>query len=552
MRKDSDDAEKYFTALFESGAPELRAPIVTVAGERDPTTDFYQERYREWHFLSTRSTLVVLDEAGHFFLKYRAAEVARIVTTAHLAAVPQEHDTWHVQAVSVSPGRVVPTGPQAGLRRFLAVAAAQLISMTGSALTEFAIPIWIYLETGSLVRFALFAVLGLVPGMVVAPLAGAIVDRAPRRTVMLASDIAAGGVLLTLGCLLWTDNLRLWHIYILLVCLSLALTFQRLAYSSAVPQLVPKRFLGHAAGMTQLATGMAQLVVPLVAVGLLASVGLGVILALDVISYVVAVAIVLAVRFPSTMPSRRKEPLLTEIVEGFRYSWGNRSFRTMLLWFAGLNIFLSPLFLLVSPLILSFGTLEQVGRVAFVTGLGIFIGGLALTIWGGPRRRRMRGMLMFTLALAACAVATGLRPSLALVAVGACGMSLWLTVLNGIYSTIVQVKVPQRFHGRVFALNTLIAWSTLPLGFGIVAPYGTKLFEPLAPHLQWLVGSGPGRGIALMYLVFGIVIAGFALVALRSRTLGRFDDEVPDALPDDLVGAQVLAVRRSGGRGERS
>jgi MFS family permease len=427
------------------------------------------------------------------------------------------------------------------MRRFLAVAAGQLVSITGSALTEFAVPIWIYLTTGSLGRFALFSVLALVPGLLVAPLAGAVVDRTSRRAVMLAGDTAAGLTQLALGVALWTHHLEVWEIYPLLVCLSLALTFQRLAYASAVPQLVPKRYLGHANGVVALAGGMAQLLVPLVAVGLLAAIGLGGILALDVVSYAVAVAVVLAVRFPRTMAYRRREPLLTEVAEGFRYSWGHRALRAMLLWFAGLNVFLAPLFLLVTPLVLAFGTLHQLGWVAFGSGLGGVLGGLLLTFWGGPRRRRMYGMLLCTVALGAFGALAGLRPSLTVVVVGAWGLGFWLTLVNGVYATIVQVKVPQRFHGRVFALNTMIAWSTIPIGIGLVGPYATRLFEVPARHLAPLVGTGPGRGTGLTYLVFGLVVVAFALGALGSRTLGRFDESVPDAPPDDLVGVAALA-----------
>jgi amino acid adenylation domain-containing protein len=530
MRRDAQAAEEHFTRLFETGAARLRAPVVTVAGERDPDTEYHEERYREWHVLTDRTGVAVLAEAGHFFLRYRAQELAAILTGAR---PPDE--------VSDSPTAVSPPGPQPGMRRFLAVAAGQLVSITGSAPTEFAVPIWIYLTTGSLGRFALFSVLALVPGLLVAPLAGAIVDRTSRRAVMLAGDTAAGLTQLGLGLLLWTGHLRVWEIYPLLVCLSLALTFQRLAYASAVPQLVPKRYLGHANGVMQLAGGMAQLLVPLVAVGLLAAVGLGGILALDVASYAVAVAVVLAVRFPRTMAWRRREPLLTEIAEGLRYSWGQRGLRTMLLWFAGLNVFLAPMFLLISPLVLSFGTLGQLGRVAFGSGLGGLVGGLLLTFWGGPRRRRLYGMLLCTVALGASGTLAGVRPSLAVVAVGACGLGFWLTLVNGIYGTIVQVKVPQRFHGRVFALNTMIAWSTIPLGIGLVGPYATRLLAVPARHLAPVVGTGPGRGIGLTYLVFGLVVVAFALAALRSRTLGRFDATVPDAAPDDLVGVEALA-----------
>jgi surfactin synthase thioesterase subunit/MFS family permease len=528
MRADARAAEEHFTRLFSDTGMRVNAPIVTIVGERDADTEFHQERYREWHALTDRTGVVVLPEAGHYFLKYRARELAAIVTgTPELSTVDE-----------------VRPGPTPGMGRFLAVAAGQLVSITGSALTEFAVPVWIYVTTGSLGRFALFSVLALVPGLLVAPLAGAVVDRTSRKAVMLAGDVAAGLTQLGFGLLLWTGHLRVWEIYPLLVCLSVALTFQRLASTSAVPQLVPKRYLGHANGVVQMAGGMSQLLVPLVAVGLLAAVGLPGILALDVASYAVAVLVTLVVRFPGTMAWRRKEPLLTEISEGLRYSWGNRSLRAMLLWFAGLNVFLAPMFLLMTPLVLSFAHLRQLGVVAFGSGLGGVLGGLLLTVWGGPRHRRMYAMLLGTLALGACGALAGIRPNLLVVAVAAWGLGFWITVVNGIYATIVQVKVPQRFHGRVFSLNTLIAWSTIPLGIGLVGPYATRLLAAPSRHLAPLLGTGPGRGIGLTYLLFGLAVAAFALWALRFGPLRHFDGTVPDATPDDLVG--VEALRRQG------
>ncbi|MBG0815686.1 non-ribosomal peptide synthetase/MFS transporter [Planomonospora sp. ID82291] len=615
MRAEAEHAERYFTGLLDGGTARLRAPLVTIAGERDPATEYYQERYREWHFLSATSVLVVLEEAGHFFVRYRAGELAEIVTTAHLAAagpaaapaegpaggpaapaggpvapagesvagpaLPREGDggTWWLGGVSRSPGAArsaeaaeapeaaeaaeaaQPPGPEPSMRRFLAVASGQLVSITGSALTEFAVPIWIYLTTGSVADFALFAVLGLVPGLLVAPLAGAVVDRVSRRKVMLCGDIAALCTQLALGVLLWTGNLQIWHIYPLLVCLSVALTFQRLAYGSAIPQLVPKRYLGHANGVNQMVTGVSQLLVPLAAAGLVAGIGLEGILLLDVVSYLFAVGVLVIVRFPRTMAHRRRETVTAEIVEGFRYSWGNRGFRSMLLFFAALNVFLSPLFLMISPLVLSFGTLGDVGRVSFASGMGVFVGGLVMSVWGGPQRLRVRGMLLFTLALGLCCLVTGVRADLLVIGAGAFGMSMALTLVNGIYATIVQVKVAQRFHGRVFALNTMIAWSTTPIGLGLVAPYASAVLEPLmtpdgplAPTLGTVLGTGPGRGIGLMYVVCAAMIIVIAGTALRLRPLARFDRETVDSVPDDVLGSADLMRRglahgRAGGGG---
>ena len=554
MRNQANAAEDYFTDLFERQVRPLRAPVISVVGERDPETDFYRERYREWQFLSPRAALVVLAEGGHYFLNYRAAELADIVTTVHRTEEkPADPDGgWAVLERSATPTVAARSGPEPSMRRFLVVAACQMVSIVGSSLTEFAIPLWIYLQTGSLVRFALFAVLGLLPGMLVAPLAGAIVDRYDRRRVMIAGDLAAGGSQAVLLLLAVTGRLEVGHIYGLLVVLSVALTFQRLAYASAVPQLVPKRFLGHANGVVQMATGVGQFLVPLAAAALLAGIGLTGILLLDAASYLVAVLVVLAVRFPDTLPWRRHESLGQEIVHGLRFALRRNGFLPLLGFFAVLNVFLAPPFLLLSPLVLAFGDLAMVARVSMAAGLGAIAAGALMTFWGGPRRDRTRGMLGGVVVLAASCVLAGLQPVEPLVAVAAFGMSFGLTLTNGIYATIVQIKVPQRYHGRVFAVNTVVAFSTIPVAYGLIAPYGSRLLEPLlapggalAGTVGRVIGVGPGRGIALMCILFGLAMVVQALVSLRIPAVGRFDERVPDALPDDLVGARARASRRN-------
>jgi hypothetical protein len=211
---------------------------------------------------------------------------------------------------------------------------------------------------------------------------------------------------------------------------------------------------------------------------------------------------------------------------------------------------MAALFLMISPLVLSFASLAEVGTVSFFGGLGVFLGGLGMAVWGGPRVRRFRGQLMFTLSLAVSAVIIGVREDLVVITLGVFGMFLSLTLLNGVYTTIVQVKIPQRYHGRVFALNQLVAFSTLPLGYAVVAPVGTALFEPmlakggvLADTVGLLIGTGEGRGIGFLYMLLGTAIALCVLVARRRRALWDFDALVPDALPDDLIGYETLRSR---------
>ncbi|MEV0841761.1 amino acid adenylation domain-containing protein [Actinocatenispora sera] len=559
MRHDSRSAEEYFTGLLDTDGElaSLGAPVVAVVGDQDPATEFFAERYTEWQFLTDTTAAVVLDQAGHFFLKYRATELAEILTRVHPAieagataplAQPARGpaDGWYLEGVAsradTPPAR---RAVKPDLRRFVAVAAGQLVSLLGSSLTSWAIPIFVYLATGSLSKLGLLGVLGLVPGLLVSPLAGAIVDRVNRRVVMLAGDGTAMAIQLALGILVWSGHLHLWALYPLLSLLSVAATFQRLAFSAALPQLVPKAYLGHATGITQLATGVAQLLVPLVAAGLLAAIQLGGILVIDVVSYLAAIGVVLVVRFPATLGWRRRETLVRDIAHGFTYVWHHRGFRAMLAMFALFNLFLAAPMMLISPLVLTVGDIGTVGRVSFASAIGGVLGALLMTAWGGPSTRRMRGVQVAMLLLAASCMVTALRPSAWLIGAGVAGLALTLTVVNGIYLTIIQVKVPQRFHGRVFAINQLVAWSTLPIGFGLLVPLAVRLVEPLmtkhgalAGSAGVLLGTGPGRGIALVYLLAGVAMALLAGGAMVVRRLARFDELVPDAVPDDLVGAQ--------------
>ncbi|RZU76658.1 amino acid adenylation domain-containing protein [Micromonospora kangleipakensis] len=563
MRADSRASEEYFTGLLDRRVEKLRAPIVSVVGSADPVTEYYAERYAEWQFLSDTLGLVVLDEAGHFFLKHRADELAEIVTATHPALAVGDTTALEPEARGADAAwalrdwqRLTADADETthtvrpSMGRFLAVSLGQLVSTTGSALTSFALPIWLYSRTGSVTDLGFLWALALICGVLTLPVAGALVDRVDRRRIMLVASCVSGTLQLILAGLLWSGQLALWEIYALVSLSQVAASFQRIALQSAVPQLVPKRYLGHAMGITQLTNGFALLLMPVIAAGLLAAIELKGILLIDVASYLFAVLTLLCIRFPDSLGWRPREPLTVAIVNGLRYSWNHRGFRPMLGYFALGNVFLAPALVLTTPLVLSFGTVAQVAQVAVAEALGAIAGGTLMAVWGGPRQHRMIGVLIGNFGTAAGCALVGVRPSIVVVTVGLFLMTMAMATAQEIYATIVQVKVPQRYHGRVFALNQTISWSTLPIGFALLAPLGTALFEPmlapggaLAGSVGAVIGVGPGRGIGFAYLVFGFVLALVTGGGFLTRALRRFDTEVPDSLPDDLIGAQERARR---------
>ncbi|WP_036331570.1 non-ribosomal peptide synthetase/MFS transporter [Microbispora sp. ATCC PTA-5024] len=566
MRVDARAGEDYFSELVERQSPQLRAPVISIVGDRDALTEFYQERYRDWHAVSETTGLVVMAEAGHYFLRYRTEELAEIVTSTHtLVERPSEwrplHDqsaTWWRQALSADRKQQT-AGAQPSLGRFFTVATGQIVSMIGAVMTEFAVPIWAYLKSGSLVQFGLFAIIALVPGLVLAPLIGALADRYDRKRSMLAADGLSLAVQAALLALMVTGTLALPVLYGLLVLLSISVTLQRVAWQSAGPQLAPKHYLHHVGGVVQLGNAVAQLMVPLFSVALLSLIGITGILTANVVCYAVAFSVTLLVRFPATMAWRRRETVSAEIRNGFRYLLRRRGLRAMAFTMFIVNFFLFTGFIMIPPLVLSVGELADTGRVALIAGVGAVCGGLIITLWGGPRNRRMFGMLSAAGVLGVFCAVAGLRPSLVLITAGAFGMSLMMTISDGIWLTIIHSKVPQRYHARVIAINRMLALSTQPVGLAVQAWLVGLVFEPLmreggplAGTVGRIIGTGEGRGIGLLYIVCGLAIATTITLALRHPALARFDQDTPDAEADDLIGLEALRSRQPAPAGERS
>src|SRR4051794_2492558 len=106
------------------------------------------------------------------------------------------------------------------MRAFLMIWAGQVVSSLGSYLTGFALGVWLYQQTGSATLFALITLVTTVPGLLLSPFAGALVDRWDRRWALVLANGGAGAATLALALLIWGGRLELWHIYLLMSVIS--------------------------------------------------------------------------------------------------------------------------------------------------------------------------------------------------------------------------------------------------------------------------------------------------------------------------------------------
>jgi DHA3 family macrolide efflux protein-like MFS transporter len=434
-----------------------------------------------------------------------------------------------------------------GMITFLVVWVGQVVSMLGSSLSGFALSVWVYQRTGSATKFALMAFVTMLPGILLSPVAGALVDRWDRRWAMILADTGSGCTTLIVALLLWLGRLELWHIYLLLAVSSSFSAFQFPAFSAATTLLVPWRHLGRASGMTQMGSGIAEIIAPALAGALVVTLGPQGVLFIDVVTFLFAVTTLLIVRIPRPAASAEgaaaRGSLLSEAVFGWTFIRRRPGLLALLLLFATTHVSMGMMQVLVTPMILAFTSADVLGRVLSGAALGMLAGSLLMTVWGGPRRR-VPGILGFLLLQGAVLMVGGLRPSATLIAVSGFVFLFCTPMIIGSSQAIWQSKVPLDLQGRVFAVRRMIAWSTLPLAYLIAGPLADRVFEPLlaeggplAASVGAWIGVGKGRGIALLFFVLGLFVLLVVAAASRYRRLRQLESELPDVLPDRSVPA---------------
>jgi MFS family permease len=426
-----------------------------------------------------------------------------------------------------------------GMRVFSVIWLGQLVSTLGSGLTGFALGVWIYQETNSTTLFALNLLAFAVPNLLVSPIAGALVDRWDRRWVMVMSDTGAGLCTLAVAYLFINGNLQVWQV-IALTALSAAFsTFQWPAYSAATSLLVPKEQLGRAGGMVQIGEAISQLISPAVAGAMFVTVGLQGVVLVDFATYIFAVLTLLLVRIPrpevSIEGQAGKGSLLKEAGFGWTYIVSRAGLLGLLLFFAATNFLSGLINPLLAPLILDMTSADMLGYLASIVGFGMLAGTLVMSAWGGPKRR-IQGVLVFSLLAGVFLSFLGLQPSLPLMAVAGFGMMFAMPIINASSQAIWQSKVALDVQGRVFSVRRMIAWSTLPLAYIVAGPLADKVFKPLlveggplANSLGKVIGVGPGRGVGLMFIVIGLLSILVTCLAYLNPHVRNVEDELPDA-----------------------
>jgi DHA3 family macrolide efflux protein-like MFS transporter len=430
-----------------------------------------------------------------------------------------------------------------GMLAFTIIWIGQMFSLLGTAMTQFALTIWAWELTGQATALALVGFFGLAPLVLVSPLAGAIVDRYDRKKVMMLADLAAGLPTVVVLMLYVSGNLQIWHLYVTGAFSGTFQAFHFPAYSAAVTMMLPKKQYGRANGMLAAAQFASTIFAPIAAVLLLVLIGIPGVLMIDIFTFILAISMLFLVHIPrpSVTEAGRKGmgSIWKESLYGFRYIHERPSLLGLLLIFFVINFIATFSFSLLAPMILSRTANNQIilGSVLSASGVGGVVGSIVLSVWGGPKRKvhgvliglffeSLFGMLLF-----------GLGREFVVWAVFSFSAMFILPIINGSSQAIWQAKVAPDVQGRVFSTRLLIAQISSPAALLLTGPLADRFFEPammpsgvLANVFGLFVGTGKGAGMALMFVITGVLgmlisLAGYAFRVVRDaeKILSDYD-----------------------------
>lgn len=424
---------------------------------------------------------------------------------------------------------------------FTIVWIGQLVSLLGSNMTWFAFTIWAWRTTGEATALTLVEFFLLVPTFLLGPVAGALVDRWNRKLVMIFSDMVAALSTVVVLLLHATGSLQMWHLYVIGACAGAFGAFQFPAYSAAVTMMVPKEQYTRANGMTELAESAIDVAAPLLAAVLLGLIGLTGIMIIDVATFGVALGTLLLVRIPQpsiTKAGRKGQgSIWREALYGFRYILERPSLLGLELMFAGSNLLDSLSFALLAPMVLARTGNDQVvlGSVQSAGAVGAIVGGILLVVWGGPKRKIHGVLIGCVLSSLLGTSMMGLGATFVVWALANFFSDFFTPTIDGSDEGIWQTKVAPDVQGRVFATRPLFSEAVVLVGMLLAGPLADHVFEPammsgggLATAFGWLVGTGPGSGMAFVFMLAGLLGALISLGGYAFRVVRNIEDVLPD------------------------
>lgn len=365
-----------------------------------------------------------------------------------------------------------------GVREFGLLWSAQAISQLGDSIYLTALAWWVLEKTGSAAEMGKVLIFSFAPMLIFLLIGGVAVDRISRRNLMIASDVVRGLLVAVVAYLAINRLLEVWHVYVISITFGFVDAFFQPAYTAVMPELVPKELLPNANSLSSLSKQFSQVIGPIVAAGLVALGGTGVVFAINAGSFMISA--LLLIPLPLLKLDRgstgARKTLFHDLGEGLTTVFKQPWLWITILISALVNLTLAGPRLTSLPLLVnqSFkGNVSLLGLFQSSVGVGSVVGALWLSRFAKiPRRGLFSYGAVIVAGFATAAMGLNLPVPLAVVAMFFMGAGVISFGL--IYMNMLQELVARDQLGRVASIDMLGSLGLIPIGYGVAGALSDK------------------------------------------------------------------------------
>ena len=409
---------------------------------------------------------------------------------------------------------------------------SQAVSQLGSSMTSYALIIWSYKQTHSAMSVSIMTFCSYLPYVLISIFAGSFVDKHTKKRILMISDTIAACCSVAVFVLLSFNALQIWHIYIVNAIVGFMNAFQSPATSVAIGIMVPKDKYEQASGMDSFASNLVTFVAPMLAGMILSFSNLRMIIFIDLITFIFAtviLAFLVEIKEKLININIKRDRKLDGFMEGYAFLKVHKGIFYIMLSLSFINFFSHLTYEnILSPMILARtdGNSAILGLVSGILGVGGILGGLFVS--AGKTQKDNLKMIYYSSGISFLMgdLLMGIGRNIYVWGIAGLAASIPIPFIMAGQKIIMYKTVPKEIQGRIFAVRNAIQYSSIPVGILLGGYLADYVFEPFMESqntasmiLQKIVGSGPGSGMAVMFLCTGVLGSLSSYICYRNKNI---------------------------------
>ena len=408
----------------------------------------------------------------------------------------------------------------------------QTISWTGSAMSFFAIGVWIYETTGKASALSTILFIVVIVGVITGPFSGVLADRFPRKKLIIIFDLTIAVLMCVIGYFALNDMLTLT----LLIPFALAFGIFEIAHwstwSAFLGDVVKKQNVTKVSALFESAEAISVLLGPIGGAFIYSFFGLEGVIVVDLVTCFFGIATITLFKSKKikTKGNLNFRNVYLDLLEAYNWLKKQKGLLSLVLILCICNGLHGFIAVLLPPMVLSFTDATGLGFIESVVGMAFLVGSIISLRISDRIQGDMKVAIIMGLLCGLAIIIGSIRPSIYLLSIFGIIEGVSNTIQHTVSSGAWLAITDENIRGRAMALRGTIAHMLRPLGVVIAGPLGDYLEFTFYPKnvdtLSPIVGTGPGRGYALLFFAIGVMYTVLWIFNFNNKNLEKLSKQV--------------------------